>query len=521
MKTILKFTNIEEFNARWRRTTDNGTVVKVDKILLACFRDKGWRDYLRKHEEMRCFFLERLHSVNDLYFWAINELDCTCEHFPNIILMGYSFYSPEFYTDDYRGICLDGSTAFVRYKRQDNDKEYKMRIGKMIRHLCDSHDVCKHFPEALKTHLGERFGEEWQAYAASKSDHLKLSLDVTFADIYGDGEIDCCSGFGSCMQGEGYHTFYEDAVKASPAALINAEGLIAARCVIFDEVTDEETGEKLRLAERQYAEGEDLVLKKILVQKLIEAGRIDGFKAVGAGCHSPMNFLRNDGSSLSHQMHIECDLDEGDTLSYQDSFKYYDFEERIAYNYDAAGHYDENLCETDGVFRGGNGGNYDDYNEEWTDDDLVTVYVNGNPMTCSEYRLDDFRWIQSLQEYHHCDDVTQCERCDEYVLDCDAVYSELTGEYYCCDDCLEDAESEWRKENWEYSVWDNEYYEHVVSCHEYGVDNEYHSITISQDSLDWLLGRKSAIEYEGEFYIDYNRETRLPYGVEIDEYIPA
>ena len=90
----------------------------------------------------------------------------------------------------------------------------------------------------------------------------------------------------------------------------------------------------MELLERQYTTGEDEMLKYMLVNKLIQENRIDGYKIVGASCHEANAFVGIDGSSLfDRRFEIDCDLGMDNTLSYQDSFKWYDYDERKAYNY--------------------------------------------------------------------------------------------------------------------------------------------------------------------------------------------
>ena len=48
--------------------------------------------------------------------------------------------------------------------------------------------------------------------------------------------------------------------------------MVVARCVIFDEVHDENNGKTYRLAERQYSTEGSETLKQVLVNKLIDAG---------------------------------------------------------------------------------------------------------------------------------------------------------------------------------------------------------------------------------------------------------
>ena len=104
-------------------------------------------------------------------------------------------------------------------------------------------------------------------------------------------------------------------------------------CIIYNEVHDQHD-KVWRLAERQYSTDCNDILKRALVDALIRDGHIDGYKKIGAGCGDSQAFVDNEGNSLSHlKLSISCDLDYGDTLSYQDSFKSYDEYERVATNF--------------------------------------------------------------------------------------------------------------------------------------------------------------------------------------------
>ena len=88
------------------------------------------------------------------------------------------------------------------------------------------------------------------------------------------------------------------------------------------------------MLERQYSSNEDNTLKRLLIDKLIQGKYIDGYKTGGASCSDADAFVDIDGNSLrDRKFEIKCRLSEEDTLSYQDSFKWYDYEERKAYNY--------------------------------------------------------------------------------------------------------------------------------------------------------------------------------------------
>lgn len=83
-------------------------------------------------------------------------------------------------------------------------------------------------------------------------------------------------------------------------------------------------GKKWRLLERQYASNKDDTLKRLLIDKLIHGEYIDGYKVIGASCSDADAFVDISGNSLKNKkFEIDCRLDIRDTLSYQDSFKWY------------------------------------------------------------------------------------------------------------------------------------------------------------------------------------------------------
>jgi hypothetical protein len=305
----------------------------------------------------------------------------------------------------------------------------------------------------------EEFARAWESFAISKLPQMTLRVDKDFTSIYNRDKL--LGGFGSCMVNKPIQDFYANYVKARAASLLDSEGLIVARCIIFDECVDARTGEVLRLAERQYSTNGSDLYKQVLVNKLIAAGEIDGYKRVGADCHSPQSFVKNDGTTLyDNEYFIRINGDLYDCfVPYMDSFKYYYESDERAYNV-SDGCCDYELTETDGS-PGHQGENYDSWNEQWTDDDIVTVYYNGSDYTCSEYCLDDFRWVDSEQEYHHYEDVGYCDECGEYFLFDNKCYSELLDADFCCEDCLDRAEEEYKSRNWHYSEVTGEYYESI------------------------------------------------------------
>ena len=337
----------------------------------------------------------------------------------------------------------------------------------------------------------------------------KLHVNDDFGRIYSSEHL--LESFGSCMTNRGLHGFYENAVNASAAYLENEEGKIIARCVIYNKVKDQD-GKNLRLAERQYASEGNEVYKRALVDALINGGHIDGYKQIGAACSDARNFVDIHGNSLSEkEFQIACNLDWDDDLSYQDSFKWYSMTNKIATNY---GKGDLALDITDGSLNGGND-EYDDYHEYYCSE-TTTVYVEGREFYCNINDLGDFIWIESLDEYHHKDDVDTCPVCGRRFVKVDREVSEITDELYCKAECQKKAEYDYKKENWFYSQFDDEYYENaddVMKVNQWnGFSLTYHEITASHATVNEMLDERRWFKFDGIVFTDIDETTGLPFG---------
>lgn len=367
------FKNYEEFKQLFGVVEHgNGVKSRKNKILLACLKDRKllhwWLSFKdscdrkhRSHLYEKCDYL-RATSMDDLKYFAKKMMNrivyndvCGMED-PYYCIspdgFSYTFYSSSMRLDGFKGICADGDSKAVRYENVERDKVFKMKAGKFITRCIEECRITRDYmPEQLKRWIGEEFAREWQVFAEQRcTDRYTLHVDDNFKDIYDSGR--CYGDFGSCMTDKDQHTFYRDAIEAKAAYITDEHGWIVARCIVYTDVIDE-NGNHYRLAERQYSMGQDNVLKQILVDKLIKAGEIDGYKRVGVDCHDNKNFVRNDGSSMRDLvLHIACCLEAGNTLSYQDSFIYYNHDKQISYN-DSSKSYSDELNTTDRQFGGG------------------------------------------------------------------------------------------------------------------------------------------------------------------------
>ena len=429
-------------------------------------------------------------------------------------LLGQPYHSAIYETDDYEGLCEDGDPKCVRYYNHQSERIFKMKAGKLYKHLIQETEFGKTLPEQVITYLCEVFAAKWQSYTLNRLPKHKLYVNRDFERIYSS---ECCEGnFCSCMADKGYHGFYANAVNASAAYLQNETGKIIARCIIYNEVKDQ-NGKIYRLAERQYSSGNNEILKRALIDALIKGNHIDGYKKVGASCQDARNFVDVHGNSLSdRKFQIECDLNWDDDLSYQDSFKYYNDYKHIADNYGAG---ELALDITEGSLN--NAGEercYDDYHG-YDCEETVLVHVHGREYDCDSDNLGDFVWVDGLEEYHHVEDVVYCDHCDRCVLKEESCYSELTDCDYCCESCREKEEEAYKEENWYYSDYDGQYYEDEEDITYYWRWNRktevYEEKSISIESLNHLLYNEEFHEFDNVYFDQIDPATNLPYGYKL------
>jgi hypothetical protein len=542
---IKSFKNYDEFKQLFGVVKHgNGVVSRKNKILLACLKDRklfhwwlGFKEWCDRTGN-KCLYEDydylRATNMDDLKAFAKHMVSCLVYNDPDnegtLHLLcfddnfHYVLYSTTIRLDSFNGICTDGDSKSIRYENIERGRIFKMKAGKFITRCIEECRIPREYmPEQLKRWIGEEFARDWQVYAEQRvSNNYTLHVDDDFEAIYDSDR--CLGDFGSCMTDKGHHTFYRDAIKAKAAYITDEDDMIVARCIVYTDVWDENNNH-YRLAERQYSSGQDDVLKQILVDKLIKAGEIDGYKRVGASCRDNKNFVRNNGESMRDlKLHIDCCLEHGDVLSFQDSFVYYDYNDDRSYN-DSSVSYDYELDSTDENFElDGNYSDwneciipegdsvYDDYYEDWMysnqSEDAIyhgrRIQINGSHASgdycwnwsdyedaylfddecCyvekeEEYRLlddcvedidgeyqleSDCKWSDYHDGYIHEDNAvwssiadswldsgkdSQCAECGEwYPGDYDGeCYSDITGEYYCSEECADKAEAEYRKQH--------------------------------------------------------------------------
>ena len=499
MINFKSFSNAHEFNEVFGlRECGNGSMSRKNKILLGCLKDKDFFKFCVSHSGY-----ERYLSVNNMadfkrFLFDDVERSSFLAYRKNrgyyqwkfkIDGQTHYFCVKNMEMDSDKGLCEDGDAGAIRYRNVEADRIYKMKAGKFFTKILDGCEFGRVLPQQAKCWLGEEFSTAWRSFAESR---ISNDYEFHYGDDYDDfSEIYSSDNrrgdFHSCMTDEDNSSMYKDAVKAHAAWLTDSEGLMFARCIVWDEVYDETTGKTLRLAERQYADGVNDVYKKMLVNELIKRNLIDGYKQIGASCHDNRAYVLNDGTSISdHKLWIDCELEDEDTVSYMDSFVYYDEDNHRAYNYCASGS-EECLNTTDGIYNDHSGQVYSEYYDEWIDEE-------------------DAYYVDSENDYYRCEDVATCSECGEYVLRDNAIYNDDVDLWFCDEDC----ERAWMDEN-DY-VWDDEYDRYIPedeAVSYYKWSDYYHrfvdyTTTTCRDDLDEDYLYKVDDEY---YYTDGDDEA--------------
>ena len=482
----------------------NGSKSRKNKILLQHIKNPELIRYCREHDDWSLLRIRSMAELKKTAIEAIIESGKNDPALPNEVeLIGRTFWSSQYMTDEHQGVCEDYDALSVRYVNTKVNRVFKKKAGKFFQAVIKECELGKILSEQTITYLTEEFVQDWNVFTIGKSPEVELHVDDNFELIYDE---DACRNFNgcSCMVGRNRHSFYEDSVDAKAAYLLDMDGYVLSRAIIFTDVKDE-TGKKWRLCERQYARESNEVLKRLLVDMLIKGDHIDGYKQIGAGCHDSRAFVTNDGSSLADKkFSIRCELGLSDTLSYQDSFKYYDYYNDTAYNYKDSPY--EYRLDTTGLNLEGDD-DEDDDDQEYDDfhdyrcPETRLCYYHGQEYYVDVDNLEEFVYVESADEYHHKDDCTQCGACGAWLIKNEATYNSEAEEYFCDDEC----EAKYIEEFFHYSEYDDAYFKYEDDVAKLNTWDEalqaYRVITISQLSLNHLIQTRQAFGAGDSWFI--------------------
>ena len=489
-------------------THGNGVKNRKNKILLQHIKNPALIRYCREHGDWSLIGIRNMADLKQKVLNAVQESGKKDERLQNKVeLIGKIYWSGLYRTDEKKGLCDDLDKKAVRYINVKTGHPYKMKAGKFITAIIKETELGQILSPQAVNWLAEEFSADWKTYTCGQTPDVELHVDDNFRLIYDEKSCRDFNGC-SCMVGRNRHSFYKNAVDAKAAYITDREGFVLARAILFTDVLDGNDN-RWRLLERQYAKDSDEVLKRLLVDLLIKGNHIDGYKQIGAGCSESRAFVANDGTSLSHmKFSIRCELETHETLSYQDSFKFYDYDNYIAYNYNESVH-DYCLDTTSANLDGDEDDDqaYDEYHN-YNCDEVRICHYHGEEITVDVDNLEDFIWIESIREYHHHEDVTQCDACGKWVIKEDVTYNSEIEAYFCDDTC----ERNYIKENFTYSEYDDDYFrneEDVTTIQTWDEETQnYKSITISLLSREWLIKNGLAFGAANLWFITEEAITR-------------
>ena len=126
---------------------DNGVVVRKNRILLAHLKNPALLKYCEEHNDYTLLHIYNMADLQKKVFEAIIKSGKNDEKLPHKAeLIGETYYSSKYETDEFRGLCEDLDKHSIRYINVERNRVFKMRAGKFMRELI------------LETEIGKQIG---------------------------------------------------------------------------------------------------------------------------------------------------------------------------------------------------------------------------------------------------------------------------------------------------------------------------------------------------------------------------
>lgn len=470
----------------------NGETDRINKFSFELLRDKEFRKSIRK------MWAGKFGKPLDFLYYDFIGMNWKDEILLSNLNEFLNIYMGQPGTFDFK-LNIPGYSYFRISTTNEVDKNEKPKKYTMIAYTKDGHKVCRKsasklyieayrnqsrllkrtIPDKVLNRAAELFSIQWEAFV--KTYDYYLNIDTNFVGIYE------ARGFGSCMTGEGNYTMFEGhhtMEEARACYLTNRAGDIVARAILWTNAKDEK-GKSYRLLDRCYSLNSNVSLQQVLIGRCKEAGVIDLYKPAGCSCHDQKNIKTLDGSDFTGRLYTYIDIDNGDRVSYMDTFVWYNQDEKKAYNYECD-NYTHELDTTAGVLFCGVYSEY--YNREI--DEEVAV------------------WSCDVDSYIDCNDEEFVYIEGEYYLTSNCFYAIDTGNYFKDTDEIFYAEdtNKWYENN------DNLVYSDESCCY-YTIENCFFSkkrniwifdeeaIYIEEDDYDFINNKDEYYFYNGTYHI--------------------
>ena len=212
---------------------DNGTVVRKNRILLNHLKNPALLRYCREHNDYALLHIYDMADLQKKVMDAVIESGKGDKKLPyRVELIGKTYHSSRYQTDESKGVCEDLDKSSVRYINVERSRVFKMRAGKFMRELILETEIGKLLsPSVVNWIAGDVFTQQWCTYTHGKSPDMELHINNEFWKIY---DSDYCKGnFGSCMVDRERTSFYRDSVKAKAAYITDKTETIVLGCTHY------------------------------------------------------------------------------------------------------------------------------------------------------------------------------------------------------------------------------------------------------------------------------------------------
>lgn len=189
---------------------DNGVAVRKNKILLGHLKNSALLRYCREHNDYTLLHIYNMADLQKKVVEAVLKSGEDDEKLPyEVELIGRTYYSSQYQTDEAKGLCEDLDKSAIRYINVERNRVFKMRAGKFMRGLILETETGKLLsPSVINWISGDVFTQQWAIYTHGNSPDIELHVNDEFWRIYSSNY--CKGNFGSCMVDEDRTSFYHD-----------------------------------------------------------------------------------------------------------------------------------------------------------------------------------------------------------------------------------------------------------------------------------------------------------------------
>ena len=115
---------------------ENGTVVRKNRILLSHLKNPALLRYCREHDDYTLLHIYDMAALQKKVVETVLKSGEDDEKLPyRVELIGKTYYSSRYQTDESKGVCEDLDKSSVRYINVERNRVFKMRAGKFMREL--------------------------------------------------------------------------------------------------------------------------------------------------------------------------------------------------------------------------------------------------------------------------------------------------------------------------------------------------------------------------------------------------